>query len=608
MCGIAGYIGKKPPSRGHFEKASYILKHRGPDGVGYYSHYFKNFGVSLMHRRLAIIDLDSRSNQPFRYQKTVLIFNGEIYNYLEIRKQLESLGHLFQTTGDTEVLIHALCQWREDALDKLEGMWAFAWYDENDGSLILSRDRFGEKPLYIWIKDDGLYFASEIKGLAAMSGEWPKVNELHLLRFLNNGYRSLYKTKETFFHEIKEVPPRTFITVNSKGINDPRSYWEPQLGEDMSISFDDAVAMTREALTDMVRIRMRSDVPIAFCMSGGIDSNSLISLATKELSYDVHGFTIVNTDVRYEEQALVDKAVKELGIKHNSVTLSKENFLPNMQQLVIAHDAPISTISYYVHWLLTEQIQKSGYKISISGTGADEIFSGYYDHHSLFLASIYENKSLYNKSKKSWLKHVAPLIQNKHLKDPDKFIKNPNFRDHIYSGQEFEDRLFYNFFEPFREKQYPVNLLRKRMLNELFEEVVPVILHEDDANSMYHSIENRSPFLDRNLFETSLKFQTKHLIRNGKTKSILREAMRGIVPNIILDSYRKVGFNAPVENLLDIRNSNIREQILDQSSIYKIVKKEAIEKMMKFKTMPNSESKFLFSFLGAKIFLENYRI
>ena len=145
------------------------------------------------------------------------------------------------------------------------------------------------------------------------------------------------------------------------------------------------------------------------------------------------------------------------------------------------------------------------------------------------------------------------------------------------------------------------------MLNELFEEVVPVILNEDDANSMYHSIENRSPFMDRKLFETTSKFQTQHLIQYGRTKSILREAMRGIVPNSILNSHRKVGFNAPVEDLLDIKNSNIREQILDQSSIYRIVKKEAIEKMMKLESMENSESKFLFSFLGAKLFIEEHR-
>lgn len=607
MCGIAGYIGKKPPDQDSVKKTSSILYHRGPDGEGFYSHSFKHQKVCLIHRRLAVIDLDSRSNQPFHFQDTVLIFNGEIYNYLEIREQLKRLGHQFKTSGDTEVLIHALCQWQEEALDKIDGMWAFAWYNKNNGSLILSRDRFGEKPLYIMETKEGLYFSSEIKGLRSLTNSALSVNQNHVIRFLANGYRSLYKTKENFFNEVKTLSPSSYLKVNSKGTCSSYHYWSPCIKEEKEISFDDAVSLTREKMIEIVRLRMRSDVPFAFCMSGGIDSNCLISIASKVLGYNVHGFTIVNTDSRYEEKGLVNQAVQELGIQHTSVDLSTNNFLSNMKKLVSAHDAPISTISYYVHWLLMEQIKKSGYSVSISGTGADELFTGYYDHHLFYLYTIHKNTELFKISKKNWIKNVSPFIQNKYLKDPEKFIKNPNFRDHIYSGKEFYDRLKSKFFEPFQEKEYPFNILRQRMLNELFEEVVPVILHEDDANSMYYSIENRSPFMDRDLFETTLKFPTQHLIQNGRTKSILREAMRGIVPSVILDTYRKVGFNAPVEDLLDIKNPNIREQILDESSIYDIVKKEAIEKMMKLETMENTDSKFLFSFLGAKLFLEENR-
>ena len=160
MCGIAGYIGKFPPDLDHLKQTSKILDHRGPNGEGFYAHKFQDNHVALVHRRLSIIDLDDRSNQPFIYNGTVLVFNGEIYNYLEIRRNLEEIGHIFKTKGDTEVLIHALCEWGQNALDKLEGMWAFAWYNEKQGTLILSRDRFAEKPLYIWQKSDGLYFSS----------------------------------------------------------------------------------------------------------------------------------------------------------------------------------------------------------------------------------------------------------------------------------------------------------------------------------------------------------------------------------------------------------------------------------------------------------------
>jgi asparagine synthase (glutamine-hydrolysing) len=281
----------------------------------------------LVHRRLSIIDLDNRSNQPFKYKNTILIFNGEIYNYIEIRNQLKDLGHIFKTSGDTEVLIHALHEWGTEALVKLEGMWAFAWYDERDNSLILSRDRFGEKPLFIWPKNHGLYFASEIKGLVAIANETPQINDNHLIRNLVNGYKSVYKKKETFFIDIEQIPPSYILKIDSYGKKISYNYWKPKFIENKKMTYLDAVHNTKETLINAVKLRMRSDVPVAFCMSGGVDSNSLISIATKILKYEVHGFTIVNSDARYNEQDLVNQSAKELGIKHTSVELQKKTFL-----------------------------------------------------------------------------------------------------------------------------------------------------------------------------------------------------------------------------------------------------------------------------------------
>ncbi len=272
MCGIAGYIGPHPPLPDRLHAASNAMRHRGPDGEGPYVHTLGNQSVVLVHRRLAIIDLDERSNQPFRVRNKVLVYNGEIYNYLEVRRELEGLGQVFQTSGDTEVLARALDQWGEAGLDRLEGMWAFAWYDRGSGELLLSRDRFGEKPLYLWEQDEGLYFASEVKGLAALAGTWPEVNENHLLRYLVNGYKALYKTNETFFKGVEELPAGTCLRIAPARRGMPRPYWTSKLWEDPSLSYQDAVAMTREAVINSVRLRMRSDVPLAFCMSGGVDS------------------------------------------------------------------------------------------------------------------------------------------------------------------------------------------------------------------------------------------------------------------------------------------------------------------------------------------------
>ena len=606
MCGIAGYIGKSSLEPQILKNTSKILEHRGPNFEGFYSHKFRDNNINLVHRRLSIIDLNDRSNQPFIYEGSVLVFNGEIYNYKEIRQQLKELGHIFKTFGDTEVLAHALTQWGQDALEKLEGMWAFAWYNTANGTTLLSRDRFGEKPLYVWSKKNGLYFGSEVKALAAMANVAPKINENHLLRNLVNGYKSLYKTNETFYSEVKNLAPGTCLTIDSNIKTFSCNYWKPKLIENINLSYADAVDITREAVINAVKLRMRSDVPIAFCMSGGVDSNSLISVASKILDCDVHGFTIVNTDARYEEQSVIDQSVKELGIKHTSVKLSKHNFLKNLQSLIKHHDAPVYTISYYLHWQLMQHISDEGYKVSISGTAADELFTGYYDHHNLYLHEIYNNKALYEKSLDNWNKYQKKIVRNPYLKDPNLYIKDPNFREHIFmKNNEFKSYLKKEWNEAFVETKFTESLLRNRMLNEMFTETVPVILHEDDLNAMYFSIENRSPFLDCTLFDLAYSIPSQFLVKDGRAKTVLRDAMQGIVPDIILKERRKVGFNAPILDLLDLNDPDVISCLLDDSKIYSLVKKEKIEKILKQESLSNSTSKFLFNFLNTKFFLEN---
>lgn len=606
MCGIAGYFGPNPPLEQTLHRAANSLIHRGPDGSGVYRHVGgSGHGVGLLHRRLAIIDLDPRSNQPFRLGDGVLVFNGEIYNYIEVRKELQKLGHSFRTSGDTEVLATALLQWGVDCLDKLEGMWAFAWYREAAGTLILSRDRFGEKPFYLWRRDRAVYFGSEVKALAALVGEWPRINQKHLLRYLINGYKALYKTKETFFLGVQELEAGACLTLTFDRAESVRHYWKPRPVENQRMSYSDAVAMTRDALIDSVNIRMRADVPLAFCMSGGVDSNSLISIAHRRLGCDVHGFTIMNTDTRYEEGDLVDYSVNDLGIQHTKIYPEKSGFLDNLKKLVDSHDAPVSTISYYVHWLLMQAISERGYKVTVSGTGADELFTGYYDHHNLFLYEMSNDPTAHAIAKTAWQKHLSGVVRNPYLKDPDLYIKNPRIRDHIYLGnEEFSAWLHVPWKEPFTEQNFVPGLLRNRMMNELFAEAVPVILHEDDHNAMHFSMENRSPFLDRKLFDIAYSIPVQHLIKDGHTKAVLRDSMRGIVPDAILESRRKVGFNAPIGDLINLKQKNVREYILEGGPVYDIVKRGAVEGLLNRGELPNSVSKFIFYFLNLKFFLD----
>ena len=494
MCGIAGYIGTNVISQNKINNCLDKMKRRGPDSQNFYNfEHESGKKIYLLHSRLSIIDLEERSNQPFIKNPHVLVFNGEIYNYIEVRNTLKIEKTEFTTSSDTEVLLEAIIKYDYNALNKLEGMWSFAYYNELSNKFFLSRDRFGEKPLYFYRDNEGFYFASEVKFISALAGKKFKVNYNQISRYLINGYKSLYKKPETFFEEIYEVKPGTVLEIAIDNTIKSFSYWNPQFEQNNKMSLQEAIEGTNEALINSMKLRLRADVPLAFCMSGGIDSNSLISIAKKILNYDVCGFTILNSDERYDEKELVEYSVKELGIKHIGIPVNTSNFLSNLKNLIKYHDAPIYTISYYAHWLLMESVKNYGFKISISGTAADELFTGYYDHYIMHLYELNQkDQNLFDINLANWKKHIKPVVRNPILSNPFTFLENPMQRDHIYfNSKEFSTYLKEDFFEAFEEVTYNNTLLRNRMLNEMFHEVIPVILHEDDLNAMFFSIESR---------------------------------------------------------------------------------------------------------------------
>jgi asparagine synthase (glutamine-hydrolysing) len=608
MCGIAGYFGTRQLDPVRVDACLGLMRRRGPDHAESRSWTNREGRRAyLLHSRLSIIDLGERSQQPFPVGAKWIAFNGELYNYREIRDELAASGTAFRTTSDTEVLLSALAMHGPAVLDRCEGMWAFAVYDEADGSLLLSRDRFGEKPLYLYRDASGLYFGSEVKFIVALLGRRLPIDYDHLYRYLVNGYKALYKAGRTFFTGLQELPASTTLRVDAEGRETRETYWRPAVRPDDTMTWAEAVEGARERLIRSVELRLRADVPLAFCMSGGVDSNALISIAKNVFRYDVHGFTIVNSDERYDEQEIVEQSVRELGIKHTSIPVDTADFIPRLRTLVRQHDAPVYTITYFAHWLLMESIARHGYRISISGSAADELFTGYYDHHLAYLYEVREDAALHAASLAGWQRHVKPIVRNPHLGNPDLFVRDPEFRDHIFlDADEFAKYLTREWSEPFREERYTPSLLRNRMLNELFHEATPVILHEDDLNAMYYSIENRSPYLDRALFEFCNTIPTRHLIREGIAKAVLREAARGIAPACVLDNPRKVGFNAPIFSFLDVRNRALRAELLDDSPIFEHVRRDRIETLIDRAFLPNSQSKFLFYFLTSKLFLEEF--
>ncbi len=610
MCGLAGYVGTAPPDSGRIRACLDAMRVRGPDAEGVYAHQpAPGRHVCLLHSRLSIIDLDPRSNQPMRLGTSVLAINGEIYNYLEVAEAQRRGGVRHDTESDTEVLLRQLAAHGVAGLDACEGMWALAFYDEATGTLLLSRDRFGEKPLHLLETADGLYFGSEIKFLRILRGRRLQVDRDHVRRYLVNGYKALYKSPEDgFFRGVRPLAPASVLVVERDGRRVRRRYWSPDLiTRDENLSYGDAVAEVREALVRSVELRLRADVPLAFLLSGGVDSNTLAAVARKALDHDVHGFSIFNTDPRYDEREAVGASVKELGIEHTPVYLGHDGFLEGLRAAVSHHDGPVATISWYIQGLLMEEIARQGYKISVSGTAADELFSGYYDHHLAYLYEVRGDADLHARSLAAWTRHIRPAVRNPHLSNSRLFMDDPDFRGHVFFDAEvFGGFLQEPWHEDFSEEHYTPGLLRNRMLNELFHETVPMFLHEDDLNAMSCSIENRSPYLDRQLAELTWRIPTRHLVRDGFAKAVLRDAAAGLAPRSVLEQRVKTGFNAPIEDLLDLDDPAARAAVLDDGPIFELVRRDRIEALLAGRHLPNSRSKFLFSFLNARFFMEEF--
>ncbi len=602
MCGIAGYIGNAPVDPGRIEPTLDLMRNRGPDHRDHLIIEDRGVHLALLHTRLSIVDPDARSNQPLTIDGSSLIFNGEIYNYIELRGELRQRGVCFTTESDTEVLLQSYLTHGPSCVDHFEGMWSFAIYDRRQGSLFLSRDRFGEKPLYYMQTPDGMFFGSEAKFIRALSGECLRVNMAQVFRYLVNGYKSLYKSGETFYTNVQEVPYASNIAIGSSLRPRLTRYWTPRWTP-REMTLTEAVEGFRHHLQESIRIRLRADVPLAFCLSGGVDSAAIASIAAKVFGYDVASFSISDDDERYNELDNIRATIADLGCRHSILTIPREGTLARLERLVAYHDAPVYSITDCLHSFLSELISKHGYRVAVSGTAADELVTGYYDHFNLHLYEM-RDRPEFAQRLQEWQDGPGRFVRNPHLKNPRLYIEDPGFRGHIYLNSDvFAGFLKVDFAEPFREEHFCDSLLRNRMLNELFHEATPTALHEDDRNSMACSIENRSPYLDSRLFQFAYSIPPEHLIRDGYGKYVLRRAVEGVLNDKVRLDRRKRGFNASFHSLIDVKQPENRAFLLDEGPIFDFVDRDKIEALLDEEDLPNSYSKFLLNFVSTKIFL-----
>jgi asparagine synthase (glutamine-hydrolysing) len=616
MCGIAGAITKKPISRKRIDATISKMCNRGPDRQVFVHRKLRNGNhLYFLFSRLTILDLSNSSMQPIETnQGNLLIFNGEIYNYQSLRRCLESKSVVFKSTGDAEVLCHLIEKGGVDSLRELDGMFALAYFDSHRETLLLARDFFGEKPLLTQRTDAGLFFGSQNSFIFELTESRPDVNFDKCYEFLTIGYKSVFADNKTFFVDIDNIEAGSYQEIDANLRLVRRSAFRPRIPEVPTFggSFELAVQRTRETLLRSVESRLMADVPITFCMSGGVDSSVLAAISKREFGLDFEVYTLASNDERYDEKPQVLQICDFLSIKPNFVSASRDDFLPRMQDLIRYHGAPVSTISYYIHSFLSEKIAQDGHRVTIMGTGADELFTGYYDHFNSFFASLVlqgKDKDL-SIARKDWKKLIGGSLRNPTYADSLSYVHGVRSISHFNDGFDYPKYfLNQNLNKNTRgiSPNYSLDILRNQMLKELFHESVPMILNQDDLNSMRFSIENRSPYLNYELFSLSSSFPNDYLIRNGLTKAPLRYAFRNLLPEEILFSPKKIGFNANIDEYLPLQPEILHSALVSkESEIWSIISRDKFLELLFSTNRTNSRNKFLFAVLSLKLFLDDF--
>ncbi len=568
MCGISGIINKNgsPVTHDEIQAINDLIAHRGPDGRGLF--IADNF--ALGHRRLAILDISSAGHQPMTYgERYVITFNGEIYNYLELRKQLCEEGYVFASQTDTEVILAAYDKWGSDCVKRFNGMWSFALYDKERAEIFCSRDRFGVKPFYYSNSEEKFVFGSEIKQILAGRGGAAIANMRAVRDFLVEGYHG--HSNETFFDEIYSLRAgcNLILSVKAGSFREVR-YYTLEVGAGLP-ELDEKSA-TQLFLTDLkrsVNYQLRSDVKVGVCLSGGLDSSSIAGLSS----------TIYNAGSMGKMQAIhaksSEKATDESGyaqevadrsdIELSVIEPTTEEFVSAIDEVAYFQEEPFSTPSIFMQHFVYQKAKRIGCKVMLDGQGSDEILLGYeryYSAHLLSMAHLRAIKEIFligNNSRLSVRAILANLayfsisgIRIKNLKRKFRFLKS-EYTTHFPNIAKLNEGV-----RNIREMQ--------KMEIEFFQ--LPHLLRYVDKNSMQHSVEARVPFLDHQLVETCYGISSGLKIRNGWTKHILRVAMHGVIPRNILWRKNKFGFEAPETSWIN-KVSETMELAISQSQLLK---------------------------------------
>jgi asparagine synthase (glutamine-hydrolysing) len=538
VCGIAGTVGGAPPDREQLARMAAAMAHRGPDGQGVWSDAV----AGLAFRRLAIIDLNERSDQPLHLGPWHLVFNGEIYDYKERRAELERLGHAFVTEGDGEVLLHAWAEWEEGTLDRINGMFAFAiWHDERR-ELTLCADPFGEKPLY-WCRDgERLVFASDIRALREAVPSIGPPREDAVAPFVALGLRP--PIDESFFAGVHRLPGAHRLRWRD-GRVDVRRYWTPRV-VDVPAHYPDAVARLRELLEDSIRLRLRADVPVGTSLSGGVDSSAVVTLAGRQAADATrHAFTASFPGYERDEWEHASRTARRAGVvEHHRVVPEADELLNDLGDLVRDQEEPFTSLSIYAQWRVNQAARDAGVTVLLDGQGGDELFAGYPGIEGWALRSrgsrpvaralLGSGSARGDVLRAIGAERLPRAVAHRHRRRLASAYATP---DAIAAAVRVE--------APVPAGGENASPVRRELLRQAFHTSLPLLLRYADRDSMAHSREVRLPLLDRRIAELALSCPPEYLVGAGQTKRILRDAVRDLVPPEILARRDKVAFEPP---------------------------------------------------------------
>lgn len=566
MCGIAGIhsLNGEPVSRELLAQMTLVLRHRGPDDEGYYL----DGPVGLGHRRLSILDLSAAGHQPMGNEEGTiwLVFNGEIYNYRDLVAELQSKAHVFRSCTDSEVIIHAYEQYGVECVSHFNGMWAFVLWDGWNRRLFCARDRLGVKPFYYHFDGHRFLFASEVKSLLQDETLKRRPNDRIIFDYLVHAY--VDHTDETFFAGVKQLPAAHYLMVED-GQMQIRRYWDLDPGQCLDgITDTEAANRFYELFRDSIRLRLQSEVPVGTCLSGGLDSSSVVCVINRLLSQgDVPNqaaigerqktFSSCFEDERFDERRFIQEVVALTEVDAHYVFPQSEELFADLPRFVWHQDEPVVGTSQYAQWCVMRLARENGITVVLDGQGGDEALGGYH----LFFPSHLADLARQMRILKFWREdgkfrriHAYPLDRQVRLLEllrpwvPDAILTRRKTKRELIELSKLDwlsqDFLSTNNHEMKFRQVYPGHL-SQYLYRFLTRERLPSLLRYEDRNSMAFSIEARVPFLDYRLIEFVFALPNSQKLRDGMTKVVLRNAMKSILPEKVRQRADKMGFVTP---------------------------------------------------------------